>query len=299
MDLIATWDAKGLQYSVADNGVAWLRLNRPEKRNAIDRPLRTSIIEAVKEATEDPAVKCAVITGNGVAFSSGADLTQEGGAIEIPPERRAGNLGRTDGMLYGWYRMFEGIWRSGTPFIAGVNGIAAGGGCQLALGCDMIIASEAASFWEIFVRRGLPLEGGGAWLLTRSLSLPRAKEMALYGEPLPAKKAEEWGLVNRCVPAEEFEATLADWADRLANLQPVMSGPPMGFPTTPGAERPKPDLSARVSHIKGQLNAAWEETMQQTFLDEVTLMGLSVWGPPPVMPGAPGAPATGGPAAAH
>ncbi|HEX5587657.1 MAG TPA: enoyl-CoA hydratase/isomerase family protein [Acidimicrobiia bacterium] len=275
MDAVQTWAAKGLEYSVADDGVAWLRLNRPEKRNAIDRPLRTSIIEAVKEATEDPAVRCAVITANGTAFSAGADLTQEGGAIEIPPERRrASNLSRDEGMLYGWYRMFEAIWRSHTPFIAGVNGIAAGGGCQLALGCDLIIASEAASFWEIFVRRGLPLEGGGAWLLTRSLSLPRAKEIALYGEPLPAKKAEEWGLVNRCVPAEEFESTLADWAHRLANLEPVRTGPPMGAPPADGVPRPAPDLSARVSHIKGQLNAAWEETMQQTFIDEVTLMGI-------------------------
>jgi 2-(1,2-epoxy-1,2-dihydrophenyl)acetyl-CoA isomerase len=264
-----------LDYSVADDGVAWLRLNRPEKRNAIDRPLRTSIIEAVREATEDPDVRCGVITGNGAAFSSGADLTQEGGAIEIPPERRrAGNLSRDDGMLYGWYRMFETIWRSHTPFIAGVNGVAAGGGCQLALGCDLIIASEAASFWEIFVRRGLPLEGGGAWLLTRSLSLPRAKEIALYGEPLSAKKAEEWGLINRCVPTGDFESTVADWAHRLANLEPVRGGPPMGGPAAGGAPRRGPDPSTRVSHIKGQINAAWEETMQQTFIDEVTLMGI-------------------------
>jgi 2-(1,2-epoxy-1,2-dihydrophenyl)acetyl-CoA isomerase len=282
VDGVETWAEKGLQYSVADDGVAWLRLNRPEKRNAIDRPLRTSIIEAVKEATEDPAVRCAVITANGTAFSSGADLTQEGGAIEIPPERqRASTLTRDDGILYGWYRMFEAIWRSQTPFIAGVNGIAAGGGCQLALGCDLIIASEAASFWEIFVRRGLPLEGGGAWLLTRSISLPRAKEMALYGEPLPAKKAEEWGLVNRCVPAEEFESTLADWAHRLANLEPVGTGPPVGEPPADGVARPAPDLNARVGHIKGQLNAAWEETMQQTFIDEVTLMGIRSGGVPP------------------
>jgi 2-(1,2-epoxy-1,2-dihydrophenyl)acetyl-CoA isomerase len=277
VDLVETWAAKGLAYSVAEDGVAWLRLNRPEKRNAIDRPLRTSIIEAVREATEDPAVRCGVITGNGSAFSSGADLTQEGGAIEIPPERwRTANLPRDDGMLYGWYRMFETIWRSQTPFIAGVNGIAAGGGCQLALGCDLIIASEDASFWEIFVRRGLPLEGGGAWLLTRSLSLPRAKEIALYGEPLPAKKAEEWGLINRCVPSAEFESTVADWAHRLANLEPVRTGPSMGAPPTDGVERPRPDLSARVSHIKGQINAAWEETLQQTFIDEVTLMGIGV-----------------------
>jgi 2-(1,2-epoxy-1,2-dihydrophenyl)acetyl-CoA isomerase len=284
MDSVERWATSGLEYSVADDGVAWLRLNRPEKRNAIDRPLRTSIIEAVREATEDSAVRCGVITASGPAFSAGADLTQEGGAIEIPPERwRSSNLARDDGMLYGWYRMFETIWRSHTPFIAGVNGIAAGGGCQLALGCDLVIASEEASFWEIFVRRGLPLEGGGAWLLTRSLSLPRAKEIALYGEPLPAKKAEEWGLINRCVPHAELESTVADWAHRLANLEPVRTGPSMGGPAGAGP-RPAPDLSARVSHIKGQINAAWEETMQQTFIDEVTLMGIHGGVAPPRPP---------------
>jgi len=293
MDLVEKWAPKGLEYSVADDGVAWLRLNRPEKRNAIDRPLRTSIIEAVREATEDPDVRCGVITGNGVAFSSGADLTQVGSPIEIPPDRwRGNNLARDDGMLYGWYRMFETIWRSGTPFIAGVNGIAAGGGCQLALGCDLIIASEDASFWEIFVRRGLPLEGGGAWLLTRSLSLPRAKEMALYGEPLPAKKAEEWGLINRCVPAADFQATVADWAHRLANLEPVRTGPAMGGPPAEGGERRGPDLSMRVSHIKTQINAAWEETVQQTFLDEVTLMGIGAGGGPRPAPAEESATAT-------
>ena len=90
-------------------------------------------------------------------------------------------LGRDDGILYGWYRLFEAIWRSETPFIAAVNGPAVGGGCQLALACDLIYASETANFCEIFARIGLPLEGGAAWLLTRSLSLPLAKEMALLG----------------------------------------------------------------------------------------------------------------------
>src|SRR5260370_17220816 len=83
---VRTWSESGLQYEVED-GVAWLRLNRPAKRNAIDRPLRTALLAAFHEVGEDPRVRAAVITGNGVAFSSGADLTQDGGAIEIPPDR--------------------------------------------------------------------------------------------------------------------------------------------------------------------------------------------------------------------
>ena len=139
--------------------------------------------------------------------------------------------------------MFEAIWRSETPFIAAVNGPAIGGGCQLALACDLIYASEDASFWEIFARIGLPLEGGGAWLLTRSLSLPLAKEMALLAEPLSAKRAEEWRLINRCVPAADLESTVAEVAHKIATLGPPATGPASG--------RPPRDLEcARVGHIK-------------------------------------------------
>jgi 2-(1,2-epoxy-1,2-dihydrophenyl)acetyl-CoA isomerase len=245
------WKARGLGYAVDGDGVAWLRLQRPEKRNAIDRPLREALLEAFHEVTEDPAVKVAVLTGEGSAFCSGADMTQVGGPIQIPPERLLdGPDGpRDDGLLYGWSRLMEAIWRSETPFIASVNGPAVGGGCQLALACDLILAAEDATFWEIFVRRGLPLEGGAAWLLTRSISLPRAKELALYGDPLPAAEAERWGLVNRTVPRADLEATTRDWAVRLAT-------------------------GRRLGHIKGQLNAAWEQTMQQSFVTEVTLLGF-------------------------
>jgi 2-(1,2-epoxy-1,2-dihydrophenyl)acetyl-CoA isomerase len=208
----ASWRARGLGYEVDDDGVAWLRLQRPEKRNAIDRPLRDALLEAFHEVTEDPAVAVAVLSGEGTAFCSGANMTQEGGPIEVPPERRVdGPEGpRQDGLLYGWWRLMEAIWRSETPFIAAVNGPAVGGGCQLALACDLVLAAEEATFWEIFTKRGLPLEGGGAWLLTRSISLARAKELALIGDPLPAAEAERWGLVNRCVPGAELDATARD-----------------------------------------------------------------------------------------
>ena len=275
---VEDWKAAGLLYEV-EAGVAWLRLNRPEKRNALDRPLRSALLEAIHEVSEDNAVKVAVIAANGPAFSSGADLTQPGGAIEIPPERRppGPNLARSDAVLYGWYRLMEAIWHSETPFIAAVNGMAAGGGCQLALSCDLIIASEEAAFWEVFVRRGLPLEGGGAWILPRLVSLVRAKEFALFGEPLPAKRAEEWGLINRCVPAADLEPTVREWAHKLATL-----GPPGGGPTMSGREgAPRPDLSARAGHIKSQLNQSLEATMYQTFRDEATLLALMPVQPPP------------------
>jgi 2-(1,2-epoxy-1,2-dihydrophenyl)acetyl-CoA isomerase len=153
--------------------------------------------------------------------------------------------------MYGWARLMEAIWRSEKVFIAGVNGIAAGAGCQLALGCDLIIASEEASFWEVFVRRGLPLEGGGAWILPKLASLVRAKELALLGNPLTATEAERWGMVNRVVPHAEFEATLREWAREVA------SGP-----------------TIRMGHIKGQLNSSYESGMYATFKEEGTLLGI-------------------------
>jgi 2-(1,2-epoxy-1,2-dihydrophenyl)acetyl-CoA isomerase len=268
------WAQAGLIYELSE-GVAWLRLNRPERRNAMDHypagqgpggmGLRDALLEAIRDATEDKAVKVAVITGNGAVFSAGADLKTE--PIEIPPERRRSpTVARDDGLLHGWYRLFESIWRSETPFIAAVNGPAIGGGCQLALACDLIYASETATFWEIFSRIGLPLEGGAAWLLTRSLSLPLAKEMALLGEPLSAQRAFEWRLINGCVPAEQLESVAADVARKLATL----GAPPKG-PAASGMSR---DLSARLGHIKGQLNGAWEQTMWQTFREEVALLNM-------------------------
>ena len=173
---------------------------------------------------------------------------------------------RDDGLLYGWYRLFESIWRSETPFIAAVNGPAVGGGCQLALACDLVYASDRATFHEIFGRLGLPLEGGAAWLLTRSLSLVRAKEMALFGDPITAPQAADWGLVNACVADELLKGTVADAARRLAQLGPPRAGPV--------ADAPLRDLSARVGHIKGQINAAWEQSMWQTFREEVALLNV-------------------------
>jgi 2-(1,2-epoxy-1,2-dihydrophenyl)acetyl-CoA isomerase len=271
---VEAWAHAGLDYEV-QNGVAWLRMNRPDRRNAMDHypgghgpegmGLRDALLFAIRDASEDRDVKAAVITGRGTTFSAGADLRQDGGALEIPPERRrARTVARDDGMLYGWYRLCEAIWRSETPFIAAVNGPAIGGGCQLALACDLIYAAEDAMFWEIFVRIGLPLEGGAAWLLTRALSLPRAKEMALLGEPLPARQAEAWGLINGCVPAAELETAVAEVAGKLATM-----GPPAKGPASSGPAR---DLSARIGHIKGQLNAAWEQSMWQTFREEASLL---------------------------
>src|SRR5262249_37298773 len=149
-----------------------------------------------------------------------------GGPVELPPDRRVGgaNAARLDGLLYGWWRVFKAVWDAEKPFLAGVNGAAAGFGCQLAFACDLIIASEDAFFWEVFVQRGLPLEGGGAWVLPRLTSLIRAKEIALFGDRISAVDAERFGLVNRAVPAEEFSEVVAEWARRLGQGPTIRMG---------------------------------------------------------------------------
>ena len=127
---IDAWAQAGLIYELSES-VAWMRLNRPQRRNAMDHypggegpdgmGLRDALLEAIRQATEDKTVKVAVITGKGSVFSAGADLKSE--ALEIPAERRRSpTVARDDGLLYGWYRLLESIWRSETPFIAAVNG---------------------------------------------------------------------------------------------------------------------------------------------------------------------------------
>jgi 2-(1,2-epoxy-1,2-dihydrophenyl)acetyl-CoA isomerase len=250
----AAWAEAGLEFRVED-GVAWIVMNRPERRNAVTHPLRNALLGAIEEVRDDPGIRAAVVTGNGKAFCSGADLG-EPDHIEIAPDNRRGsssNIAREDGRRFGWWRLIKAVWDNEKPFIAAVNGPAYGFGCNFALACDLVIAAESASFSEVFVKRGLPLEAAGAYLLTRATSPVRAKEIALFGEPLPGRTAAEWGLANRCVPDDELLTVAGDWARKLA------AGPTIG-----------------IGHVKGQINDALEQSMEQVAKDEVTLLGLGV-----------------------
>jgi 2-(1,2-epoxy-1,2-dihydrophenyl)acetyl-CoA isomerase len=113
------------------------------------------------------------------------------------------------------------LHRLAKPTIAKVNGVAAGAGANLALGCDLIVASETARFSEIFARRGLSVDFGGSWLLPRLIGLHKAKELAFFAEVIGAAEAERIGIVNRVVPAGELDAFVDDWATRLAASAPM------------------------------------------------------------------------------
>jgi 2-(1,2-epoxy-1,2-dihydrophenyl)acetyl-CoA isomerase len=206
-------------YRVED-GVGWITLNRPEARNALTQDMRDRIADLVDEASADLHVRAVVLIGTGKGFCTGADL--RGGRKAGPerpedaPERAVGDVARM--IRSGWQRLVGAILDCEKPVIAGVNGTAAGGGMHLALACDLVIAAEEARFIEVFTRRGIAPDAGGAYLLPRLIGPQKAKELIFFADDLHAPDAERMGLVNKVVPADELEATVADWAKRLATM---------------------------------------------------------------------------------
>lgn len=174
-------------YDVRDR-IAVVTLNRPESRNAVNGALSDALGTALDRANADPEVRVIVLTGAGESFCAGADLKSlaTGGSIfsEAHPE---------------WgFAGFVQHWID-KPIVAAVNGHAMGGGTELALSCDLVVASETAAFGLPEVRRGLIAAAGGLIRLQRQVPLKRALELALTGQPIPAATALEWGLVNRVV----------------------------------------------------------------------------------------------------
>ncbi|MEV6590323.1 enoyl-CoA hydratase/isomerase family protein [Streptomyces acidicola] len=211
-----------------DNAVSWITLNRPEAMNAITPDQRERIIQLLAEASADPAVRAVVITATGRGFCAGADLRGTSGTTSTSSpssgpasgpasgpssERVPGDVART--IRLGAQRLIAAVLDCEKPVIAAVNGTAAGIGAHLAFACDLVLAAEPARFIEVFVRRGLVPDGGGAYLLPRLVGPQRAKELMFFGDALSAADAERRGLVNRVVPPEELEKTAREWAERL------------------------------------------------------------------------------------
>ncbi|KPC62251.1 enoyl-CoA hydratase/isomerase family protein [Streptomyces chattanoogensis] len=194
-----------------DNGVSWITLNRPAAMNALTWDQRERIIDLLAGASADPGVRAVVITATGKGFCAGADLR---GAPSAGGERVAGDVARM--IRQGAQRFIGAVLDCEKPVIAAVNGTAAGIGAHLALACDLVLAGESARFIEVFVRRGLVPDGGGAYLLPRLIGPQRAKELVFFGDAVSAAEAERLGLVNRVVPDGELAKTAREWAERLA-----------------------------------------------------------------------------------
>ncbi len=188
-----------------------LTINRPEARNAIDGDVWRLLGDALVAAHDDPDVRCIVLTGAGdLAFSAGLDLKALAtGTLSITPEMAKHGFA-------GFVRHF-----TSKPTIAAVNGKALGGGTELALACDLIVATESAAFGLPEVKRGLIAAGGGVFRLTEVIPRKIALEMMMTGEPMAAADAARWGMVNRVVPDGQALAGALDLAAAIARNAPL------------------------------------------------------------------------------
>jgi 2-(1,2-epoxy-1,2-dihydrophenyl)acetyl-CoA isomerase len=216
--------------------VTTILLDRPQAMNAVNTELGDELLAALRDAADDDTVRAVVLTGNGRAFSSGADLR----AGFEPTE--SGHPDVQKALLERFHPIILTIREMPKPVVAAVNGAAAGIGCSFALACDLIIAAESSYFLLAFVNVGLVADGGSSVLIPERIGFTRAAEMALLGERVHAPKALEWGLINFVVTDVTLESEAAALADRLAK------GPTRSYAGT------KRQLNAwQFARIQGQL----------------------------------------------
>ncbi|WP_067680367.1 enoyl-CoA hydratase/isomerase family protein [Nocardia miyunensis] len=231
-------DAPVLLTEDAD-GVRTLTLNRPWRKNAIDHELWLTLADTLRHTATDRSVRAVVITGAGGAFCSGADISAPDNNHPVYRMREL-----TDVALL--------LHELPMPTVAKVRGVAVGAGWNLALGCDLVVATPEARFSQIFVRRGLSLDLGGSWLLPKLVGLQQAKRLALLAETLDGDQARELGLVTWVVPEDEIDTYVSDLAGRLA------AGPPIALAQT-----------------KALLNAGADHTLREALAGEATAQGLN------------------------
>jgi 2-(1,2-epoxy-1,2-dihydrophenyl)acetyl-CoA isomerase len=185
-------------------GYRVITLNRPERLNAFNEAMHLALRQAIEDAEADETCRALLITGSGRGFCTGQDLSDR---LAKPGETVV--LG---GAQEAYYNPLVRKLRSlPFPVVAAVNGVAAGAGCNIALACDIVLAGRSASFVQAFARVGLIPDSGGSWILPRLVGEARARGLTLLAEPLSAEKAENWGLIWKCVD----DATLASEAQKL------------------------------------------------------------------------------------
>lgn len=190
-------------------GVGLIRINRPEARNALNLEVRKLIGQYLTEMTDDEAVRCIVLTGNDKAFAAGADI------------KEMANAGAIDMLLRGTQKMWRTIYGCPKPVIAAVSGFALGGGCELAMTCDIIIAGESAKFGQPEVKIGIIPGGGGTQRLPRTVGKYKAMRYVLTGDLFGAKEAFEMGLVSEVVADTDVEKRTVAMAAQIAELAPL------------------------------------------------------------------------------
>ena len=200
-----------VEYSVED-GVGVATLNRPDVLNAFNDELGHALVDVVRDASADEAVRCIVLTGAGRAFSSGEDLAALSGTYE---RGEAPELGQT--LVDRYNPLIRAIRGAPKPVVAAVNGVAAGAGASVALACDFRIASEHAKLVLAFIKVGLIPDSGAVWFLARMIGTAHAFRLAATGDPVGADDALAMGLFDRVVPADAFEEEWRTYARELAS----------------------------------------------------------------------------------
>ena len=223
-----------------DGGLLTVTLDRPQRKNAINAAMWNELDAVFSEAAVDPTVRAVVLTGAEGNFSAGADLSGEesNGLTGHGPQLIVHEMRIVGGIL----GRIKGIPK---PTIAAVDGVAVGVALGMALACDLVIATDRARFMEVFVKRGLALDGGTSWSIPHLIGPRRAKQMAFFGDTVDAATALDWGLVNEVVAPDALAATASEWGRKLA-----------AGPTT------------AISLMKAQIDAAATTTFAQAIEDE-------------------------------
>ena len=222
-----------------EDKVAIVTLNRPEVRNAINDALRAELVALLERVAADEGVRAVVLTGKGKAFCAGGDITGMKERLKAPVGQVAFNGWRRQGQTHKSVALLHGMPK---VVIAAVNGAAAGLGCDMALACDFILASEEAVFTMSFVKRGLVSDGGGMYFLPRRVGLPRAKELIFTGRLVDAKEALAIRLADRVTSPDMLVADAVAWARELSQAS-----------------------SASIAFSKAILDRTFESTEEQIF----------------------------------
>ena len=244
-----------LVLSTTEGAVRWLTLNRPKALNSFTAAMHGELRDALDLAAADSTVRCIVLTGAGRGFCAGQDLNDEGMGV-------GGGLNDVQGIVERHYKPLAlRIRNMPVPVLAMVNGVAAGAGANIALGCDMVLAARSASFIQAFSKIGLVPDGGGTWLLPRLVGRARALGLAMTGDKLPAEEAQAIGLIWRCVDDAALLETTTALATKLAAMPAralaatraiLDDAVPMGYADALGQEaRVQGEMAAAADYAEG------------------------------------------------
>ncbi len=192
-----------------NDGYAIAQLNRPDVLNALNIKLMEELVDALEALDKDQDVRCIILTGNEKAFAAGADI------------KEMANASAVDMLTRDQFARWDKIRKIKKPIIAAVSGFALGGGCELMMSCDMVIASETARFGQPEINIGVMPGAGGTQRLPRAVGKVKSMEMVLTGRMITAEEALRWGLINKVVPVEYYLEEARAWAKEIATKPPV------------------------------------------------------------------------------